>query len=129
MTPGLLTVFRPPAGAARLRVSMAAWAVHGPLREAGHLQAVAIADHLYPRYHLVSILPVTFHGRPAASWSFWWRPAPGAAAINVVDVIYTALTSAGPQPYILSISAPAPRASWADHIFRVAMRTFRPLPG
>jgi hypothetical protein len=127
MTPGLLTRFQPPTGVARLRVTMAAWAVHGPVREARHLQAVAIATHLYPRYHLLSILATTFRGRPAATWSFWWRPAPGAPAIDVVDLMYTALTPAGPQPYILSISAPAPRARWASHIFGVAMRTFRPL--
>jgi len=126
MTPGLLTSFKPPTGAARLRVSLAAWAVPGPIREARHLQSAAILTH--PGYHLVSMLAVTFHGRPAATWSFRWRPLLSAVAINVVDMIFTARTSAGSQQYIVSISAPAPRATWAGHIFRVALRTFRPTP-
>jgi len=127
MIPGLVTTFRPLLGPGRLVVSLAPFAVQGPVREARHLQAQAIAQHWWPRYHLVSILAVTFHGRPAAMWTFWWRAKPGVAATDVVKLLYTAKTLVGPQSYVLTIAAPAPRAAWASHIFRVAMRTFRPL--
>ncbi|HVB41490.1 MAG TPA: protein kinase [Streptosporangiaceae bacterium] len=128
MSPGLTTSFRPVHGSTRLRVDLAPFAVQGPVKEARHLQAVAVAKHQYRDYHLVSILAVTFHGRPAATWIFWWRPKAGATAVDVTELIYTARTTAGPQPYILSMSNPAPRAGWASSIFRVAMRTFTPLP-
>jgi len=126
--PGLVTTFKPLLGPGRLVVSMTPFAVQGPVREARHLQAQALVRHLWPHYHLVSILAVTFRSRPAAMWTFWWRSRPGVAATDVVKLLYTARTKVGPQPYILTISAPAPRAAWANHIFRVAMRTFRPLP-
>jgi eukaryotic-like serine/threonine-protein kinase len=126
--PGLVTTFKPLLGPGRLVVSMTPFAVQGPVREARHLQTQALVRHLWPRYHLVSILAVTFRSRPAAIWTFWWRSRPGVAATDVVKLLYTARTKVGPQSYILTISAPAPRAGWASHIFRVAMRTFRPLP-
>jgi hypothetical protein len=128
MTPGLVTIIKPTAGSARMRINLTPFAVQGPVREARHLQAVAVAAHRYPHYHLVSILAITFHGRPAATWQFWWRPNGSAVAVDVSEVIFTAKTSAGPQPYVLLMSAPATRAGWASGIFRVAMRTFRPLP-
>jgi len=126
--PGLVTVFRPPLGSARMDVDLNPFAVQGPVREAKYKQAVAIATHRYHDYHLVSILATTFHGHPAATWTFWWRARTSTVATDVTEVIFTAQTSAGPQPYVLSMSAPATRAGWASTIFRVAMRTFKPLP-
>ncbi len=67
-------------------------------------------------------------GGPAATWTFWWEPASGAR-IDVTKLIFTAQTSAGPQPYVLSMSAPAPQAAAAAKVFTVAKGTFRPLPG
>ena len=128
MTPGLVTVFKPPLGSARMKVNMTPFAVHGPVRQARHAQAVAIANHRYPHYHLVSILAVTFHGHPAATWTFWWRPIASVVAVDVSEVFFTVRTAAGQQDYVLLMSAPATRASWASEIFRVAMRTFQPLP-
>jgi hypothetical protein len=128
MTPALDTIIRPLAGSARLGINLAPFPVHGPVKVAKYRQAKAIAQHRYHLYHLVSILAVTFHGRPAATWEFWWRPRGSVVAIDVTQVIFTARTSAGPQPYVLSMSAPASRAAWASRVFRVAMRTFKVLP-
>jgi hypothetical protein len=128
MTPGLITTIKPATGSAHMKINLTPFAVQGPVREARHLQATAIATHRYAHYHLVSILAVTFHGRPAATWQFWWRPNSSLVAVDVSEVIFTAKTSAGPQPYVLLMSAPATRAGWASGIFRVAMRTFKPVP-
>ena len=128
LAPGLQTVLKPQAGKARLIVNMAPFAVPGPVREARRLQAAAIAHKRYRDYHLVSITKRTFHGWQAAAWTFWWKPA-NAARIDVTKLIFTAQTSAGPQPYVLSMSAPAPHAAAAAKVFTVAKRTFRPLPG
>ena len=128
MTPGLTTTIRPSAGGVHLTIDMAPFAVLGPVREAHHLQALAILRHTYRQYHLVSILAVTYHGRPAATWTFWWKPGVYSKVIDVTKLLYTAITPAGPQPYILTIAGPAPAAAWASHVFRVALRTFQPRP-
>ena len=127
MTPGVQTYVRPPLGGARLEVNMAAFAAPGPVKEARYLQASAIAHHRYRRYHLVSILAQRFHGWPAASWTFWWKPL-NRPRRDVAEIIFTAQTTAGPQPYILSMSAPAAHVAYASQVMRVAMRTFSALP-
>src|SRR6266851_5330290 len=127
MTPGLHTFIKPPGGRARLIVDMAPFAVPRPVREAHYLQAAAIAHNKYRRYHLVSISSRMFHGWPAAAWAFWWKPVNGARIV-VTKIIFTAQTTAGPQPYILSMSAPATHLAAASQVFRVARRTFTPLP-
>ncbi|HEX9552895.1 MAG TPA: protein kinase [Streptosporangiaceae bacterium] len=127
MTPGLHTFIKPPGGRARLIVDMAPFAVQRPVREAHYLQAAAIAHNKYRRYHLVSISSRMFHGWSAAAWAFWWKPVNGARIV-VTKIIFTAQTTAGPQPYILSMSAPATHLAAASQVFRVARRTFTPLP-
>jgi eukaryotic-like serine/threonine-protein kinase len=129
MIPNLLTVFRPLIGSARMEVNLAPFSVQGPVREARHRQAMVITNQRYHAYHLVSILAITFHGHPAATWVFWWRPRGSVTAIDVTEVFVTIKIAPGePQSYVLSMSAPAPRAGWASGILRVAMRTFKPLP-
>lgn len=128
LTPGLHTYIAPLVGAIRLGVNMAPFAVQWPVKEARHLQAQAIASNRYPGYRLVSILATRFHGFAAATWIFSWKPPLSSSRTDVTAVIFTAKTSAGPQPYVLSISAPAPRAACASRVMRVAMKTFTPLP-
>jgi hypothetical protein len=127
LTPGLQTFIKRPAGKAMLIVNMAPFAVQGPLREARHLQASAIAHHTYRRYHLLSISSRTFHSWPAATWAFWWKPVNGARIV-VTKIIFTAQTSAGSQPYILSRSARGTYLTAANQVFQVAKSTFTPLP-
>ena len=126
MTPGLRTYLRPALGGARMEVDMAPLAAAGPLKEARYLQSSAIAHHRYRRYHLISIQLQRFHGWPAASWTFWWKPLNWPRR-DVKVIIFTAQTAVGPQPYIVSMAAPAGAAAYASHILRVAMRTFSPL--
>jgi hypothetical protein len=124
---GVQSIITPLLGSARLGVDMTPFTAQLPVKEAKHLQAAAIAHHRYRRYHLISILPTRFHGWPAASWTFWWKPLT-RPRVDVTEIIFTAGTSAGPQPYILSMSAPDAHAASAGHVLRVAMRTFTPLP-
>jgi hypothetical protein len=127
MTPGLQTYITPVLGAARLGVDLAPFAVQAPVREARRLQASAIARHRYRSYHVLSIVAITFHGWPAASWTFWWKPL-ASPRTDVTEIIFTARTSAGPQPFIVSMAAPATHAAGASHVLRIALRTFTPLP-
>jgi len=126
MAAGLQTYIQPPLRAGRLEVNMAAFAAAGPFKEAKFLQAKAIGHHRYRRYHLVSLLAQRFHGWPAAWWTFWWKPLDRPRR-DVAAIIFTAHTKAGPQPYILSMAAPAGRAAYASHVMRIAMRTFSPV--
>jgi hypothetical protein len=109
-----------------MEVNMASFAAAGPFKEAKFLQSKAIAQHRYRRYHLVSLLAQRFHGWPAAWWTFWWKPL-GRPRRDVAAIIFIAHTTAGPQPYILSMSAPAAHATYASHVMRIAMRTFAPV--
>jgi len=127
LSPGVQSYISNPAGAARIGVDLAQFPGATPVRAARHLQAAAIAHGSYPRYHLVSILPRRFHGWPAATWTFWWKPA-GKPVIDVTKTLFTSTTSAGPQPYDISMAAPASHASYASHVLAVALRTFSPLP-
>lgn len=128
LSPGLVSVIRPATGSTKLVVDMAAFAVAGPLREAKRLQAAAIAHDKYPNYHLLSITSGTFHGWTAATWTFKWRPVNGSR-IHVTKIIFTAQTTAGPQSYVLTMSAHVAQMATATKIFAVAKRTFRRLPG
>jgi len=128
MNPGIHTVFHPPLGAAKLGVNLSAFYYPNPVRQAKALQHRAIAHGTYHAYHLISIVASTFHGNAAATWTFWWKPVNALNRTGVTEIIFTAHTSAGPQPFVLSMSAPAPRATWAAKVMHVAMRTFRALP-
>jgi|HubBroStandDraft_1064217.scaffolds.fasta_scaffold09260_3 hypothetical protein len=128
MNPGLKTVIRPTAGAARLDLNLAAWALTRPVKEARRLSATAIANGTYPGYELLSIVGTTFRGWPAARWTFWWQPVTAVYPSEETALLFTAQTWEGPQQYIMSISAPQSRVTWAEGILHVAMRTFTPLP-
>ncbi len=125
MTPALNTIIRPASGPGRLSLNLMTWTVPDPVKEARRLQAAAIASGNYPHYQKVSIAGTSFHGMPAARWIFSWKSATAIHRARVVELLFT---WAGSQQYIMSISAPAPRAAWAISIFHVAMQTFRVLP-
>ncbi len=128
MSPGLNTLIYPVAGAVRLDINLGQWPVSAPVKEAKHLQAVDIAHHRYRQYQLISIVATRFRGAPAARWTFWWQPASAVNPTEVTELLFTAETYAGPQQYIMWMSAPLPRVSWALEIFHVATRTFKVLP-
>jgi eukaryotic-like serine/threonine-protein kinase len=128
LTPGLHAVIKSSVGNIKLMVDMAAFAVTKPVREAKRLQAAAIAHSKYRNYHLVSITPRRFHGSAAATWIFWWKPT-STTRRDVTKIIFTAQTSAGPQPYVLTMSAPVRLVASATKPFNLAKYTFRPLPG
>jgi tRNA A-37 threonylcarbamoyl transferase component Bud32 len=128
LTPGVHAVIKSSVGNIKLMVDMAAFAVAKPVREAKRLQAAAIAHSKYRNYHLVSITPRRFHGSAAATWIFWWKPT-STTRRDVTKIIFTAQTSAGPQPYVLTMSAPVRLVASATKPFNLATYTFRPLPG
>jgi hypothetical protein len=128
ITPGLSTVLQPTSGAARLGINMSTWTYIGPVRQAKQLQASAQAHHKYRLYHLTSIVGTRFHGWPAARWTFSWQPANALYPTDVTELLFTAQTYDGPQQYVMWISAPSQRESWALAKFQVAMGTFKALP-
>jgi len=128
MTPALDTVIKPVTSAVRLTINMATWPVAGPVKEARREQAVATAHGRYPSYQLIAIVATRFHGWPAARWTFWWQAATAVNPTEVTALFFTAQTSQGPQQYVMSVSAPLPRESWAQAKFHEAMATFKPLP-
>jgi hypothetical protein len=98
----------------------------GPVREARLQQREAIRQDQFPGYGGRGILPGTFHGAADAVWRFIWRP--GTGRMSALDVLAVLDTTAGEQPYALSVSAPAPDAGPADDIFQQLLQTFQPAP-
>ncbi len=123
----LLTYLQAPPGAPYIEVDVTPFAYPGPLRQAGYLEAQAQANHMYRLYHRLAMSSASFRGAPAAIWRFRWQQ-PGVGPVGVLEVLGTLPTSAGPQSYALSVSAPAAQFATARMAFRTALRTFTPLP-
>ncbi len=128
VTPALNTIIKPSSGPGKLDVNMASWAVTGPVKQARRQQANAIATGRYPHYRLIAITGTKFRSWPAARWTFSWLAPNASHRTGVTELLFTVQTFEGPQQYVLSISAPAPKAAWAGGIFGVAKQTFRALP-
>jgi hypothetical protein len=126
LTPGTDSVIKPATGPGKLTVAMVNWAVPGPVREAKRLQAAA--RDKYPSYQVLSITGMLYRTWPAARWRFEWQSASAANPSVVTEILFTVQTWEGPQQYILAVSAPEPRVSWAEGILAVAKRTFKALP-
>ena len=124
---GLATYLKGPAGDSVIEINLARFSSPQPRQEARIEQGRAERQDLYPGYHLVAIRPGAFLHFPAATWRFSWRQG-GARRIGVLELFASINTSAGTQPYVLSVSAPAIAFPGAAATFRQVLRTFRPLP-
>ena len=111
-----------------MRINLGTWALTVPVQQARHLQGVAIKNHQYPGYHVLSIVATKFRGWPAARWTFWWQSASAVNPTEVSELLFTAETIDGPQQFIMSISAPLPHITSALKIFHVATNTLKILP-
>jgi hypothetical protein len=118
----------PPGGGAGIEVSLAPFTAAQPTTEARQEQAAAVAAGQYPGYHRTAIEPTRFRGRAAAAWRFTWRSGT-LARTTVLRLLVTLPTSAGSQPYALTVSAPTVHFPAARKVFDTALTTFRPLPG
>lgn len=117
----------PPTGRAQIEISLSPFTYERPVREARDQQATAVAADEYPGYRKIAIEAADFRGAAAASWRFSWKPA-GTARISVLAILVTLPTSAGSQPYALSVSAPSAGFAAAKSVFAKTLSTFRPLP-
>jgi eukaryotic-like serine/threonine-protein kinase len=124
---GQAAYLKAPGRAADLEVSMSPFTYHPPGREAHARQAAALAAHEYPGYRRAWIRPAEFQEAAAATWRFSWKPA-GRPRTAVLMLLVTLPTSAGPQSYTLTVSAPAASFAAAKSAFGQALVTFRPFP-
>jgi tRNA A-37 threonylcarbamoyl transferase component Bud32 len=126
-TQGQNVFLDPPGGRAQIEISLNPFSYERPVREARDQQAAALAADKYPGYRKIAIEPADFLGTAAASWRFSWKPA-STARTTVLAILVTLPTSAGDQPYALSVSAPSASFAAARPVFEKALSTFRPLP-
>jgi serine/threonine protein kinase len=117
----------PPAGRAQIEISLSPFRYERPVREARDQQAAALAADEYPGYRKVAIEAADFRGTAAASWRFNWKP-PGQARTAVLAILVDLPTSAGSQPYALSVSAPSASFAAAKSVFARTLSTFQALP-
>jgi hypothetical protein len=114
-----------------LFVCMAGWHDPGVAREARYLQTRAA--HTYHGYKklLLQTIPfksVGYTSAPAAELKFsFTNPASGVRSTEFI-ILVKLLTSSGDQSYSLTVSAPRGTFPEGYSVFRVALKTFRPLP-
>ena len=118
----------PPGGGEVIKLSLAPSTAAQPTAQARQEQAAAIAAGRYPGYRRTAIEPSEFRGRAAAAWRFTWRSG-AVSRTTVLALLVTLPTSAGAQPYALSVSAPTLHFPAARKVFDTALVTFRPVPG
>jgi len=124
-TQGLVTYLTSPSGSTRAEVSLTPFTRPDPVREARLQRREAIRQGRYPGYAGI-IVPGTFRGAADAWWRFGYRQPAGRVA--VLDLLVSLATSAGAQPYALSMSAPRPGAPAAAQVFQKMLQTFQPAP-
>jgi eukaryotic-like serine/threonine-protein kinase len=122
---GLVTYLTSPSGGTRAAVSLTPFTLPDPVREARLQRREAIRQGRYPGYAGI-IVPGTFHGAADAWRRFGYRQPVGRVA--VLDLLVSLATSAGDQPYALSMSAPKPDAPAAAQVFQEMLQTFQPAP-
>jgi hypothetical protein len=125
-TQGLTTYLTSPAGSTQVEVSQAAFIFADPVREARLQQREARRQDQFPGYAGLGIVPGIFRGTADAIWRFSWQP--GTGRMSVRDLLVSLDTSAGEQPYALSVSAPRPHLLAAEGVFLQMLQTFRPVP-
>jgi eukaryotic-like serine/threonine-protein kinase len=125
-TQGLITHVTSPAGDTHVEISQTPFFFANPVREARLQQRQAIRQDLFPGYLGLGITPGIFHGAADAVWQFSWQPGDGRMPVR--DVLVSLDTSAGEQPYALSVSAPRPDAPAAVDVFQQMLETFQPVP-
>ncbi len=96
------------------------------VREATYIRNQSLAKGAFPGYKQLGLAALTIRGRPGAYWKFIWDD--NGVQQEVLDVMYIANTSAGPQSYALFFTAPVSQWDAMHQYFDVEARTFAPLP-
>jgi tRNA A-37 threonylcarbamoyl transferase component Bud32 len=127
-TAGTSAYLDPPAGRTEVTISLAPFSYPRPVREARYEQATTRQAGQYPGYRLGAIRPTDFMGVTAAIWRFSWKPAGQTGRTAVWSELVTLQTSAGAQPYEMTLSVPAARFQAGRHTFERMLSTFQPQP-
>ena len=94
------------------------------LREATYIRNHSLSG--FPGYRQINLARLTIRGQPGAYWKFTWDDQ--GVQQEVIDLLYVAQTSAGPQSYALLMTSPA--STWSQpqvkSVFDEEMRTFSP---
>jgi eukaryotic-like serine/threonine-protein kinase len=124
--------FSEPVTNFHLTVDLAPWTYVAPLTEARYLERqYAKTDKGYKLLALGAIGFKAIGGfkvAPAAELKFMWTK-PSAGTVTELVVLVSLTTKSGVQPYFFTLSAPPASFGVANGVFRIAMTTFRPLPG
>jgi tRNA A-37 threonylcarbamoyl transferase component Bud32 len=115
-----------------LTVDLAAWTYAAPLTEAQYLERqYAKIDKGFKLLTLGAIgfkAIGGFKAAPAAELKFSWTRTSAGTVTELVALV-SLTTKSGVQPYSFTLWAPPATFGVANGVFRIAMTTFRPLPG
>ena len=95
------------------------------LAEATYIKQQSLAHGHFPGYSQKGLAGHQIRGTQGAYWKFTWQR--NGVSQEVIDLLFVARTSAGPQSYALYMTAPE---SMFDHLrptFDEVAETFAPL--
>ena len=127
VTKGTGKTIEAPDGITFLQIDLTPHTFTNMIAEARYLSVRTRQQGHFPGYVGLGIRPAGIRGGDGAAWAFTWLD-PSEGRLRVLDLLYIASTSAGPQSYALYLSSPA--TAWNSNLpaFDEAMRTFRPIP-
>jgi hypothetical protein len=96
------------------------------LAEAMYIRNQSLAEGHFPGYRQLNLQRLTIRGRPGAFWKFTWMDK--GVQEEVLDLLYIADTTAGPQSYALYFTAPVSQWDAMHTTFDEQAETFAPLP-
>jgi hypothetical protein len=94
------------------------------LREATYIRNQSLRH--FPGYQQLGLARLTIRGQPGSYWKFTWDDA--GVRQEVIDLLYVAQTSAGPQSYAMYMTAPVSEWNQLRPVFDEEMETFNPMP-
>ncbi|MGH3126096.1 MAG: hypothetical protein ACRDND_34400, partial [Streptosporangiaceae bacterium] len=114
-----------PGGHGRIAISLHPWMYAGAMHEARYLQKIAAGND--PGYQVGAVRPTDFMAATAAVSRFTWLPAGRAHRTVVLSELVTLATTAGVQPYQMTLSVGAPYMAVTRPLYEKMLSTFQPL--
>jgi hypothetical protein len=124
-TSGHQTYLKSPSGNVQVLVDLTPHTYPNDMvAEARYIRAQALAEHHFPGYRDIQVAATPVRGTHGAFWKFTWLN--DGVRQEVLDLLFTMQTPAGPQSYALYFTSPASAWDQTHPVFDEAAETFAP---
>jgi hypothetical protein len=127
-TSGHGTFLKDPSGSTYIQIDLTPHTFpNNMLLEAEYIKKQSLALGHFPDYVQQNLAAHVVRGTRGSYWKFTWEQ--NGVQQQVLDILYVAQTSAGPQSYALYMTAPYGTFGQARPVFDEEMETFAPFTG